>query len=629
MGSLSVLGPALALVLSVGLVKGVMSSPDDGLTVNCSSTGYPAVPCPAPADTETLDLSLNNMEKLPAASFPSLHRLKRLLLQFNQISSVDPSAFQQNPVLEYLDISHNRLPHISALPFASLPALTYLDISDNAYEEIVLEDSFDPLGNLRTFKLGSSSTISIRKDRVKRLGELRLKEIHLVAHDIAEYEQGSLMVLKNLDMVSVDTQYAQISDKHFLLLEDISGATKALTILKVDIRSTETIPFPHHLQTSSISKLIVRDIFVNGSICKTLPSYLAASPEEIIVENVHAEGECYLILGSFDRCRLRKLFVKDIDNKDFLRFIPQPTLLKLMECFLELSAIHIGETFFPCEMADFLVNLKALNVSVNELTEWRLLSRCLKPFPALQSFAIDHNIFQHLGFLGNATAHMENLVNFTASYNRIHLEPQVIAINWTKSLRRLNLRNNQLTDEVFQFLPQTLEMLDVSYNDIHVVCNVQGMSHLQELLLSGNKIMALSNVLLPSSVRLLHVDRNNMSTISEATFLSLSLTELDFSGNPLHCDCDTPQLARFCSGSTQTKVLHWPSGYRCQSPDSLRNQTLQQASLPWPTCHTAALAVIIVSCICLPMLCCVLFKKLRGQIPNLSSNASYGAVELK
>ncbi|KAL2086168.1 hypothetical protein ACEWY4_017227 [Coilia grayii] len=626
MGSLSVLGPALALVLSVGLVKGVMSSPDDGLTVNCSSTGYPAVPCPAPADTETLDLSFNNMEKLPAASFPSLHRLKRLLLQFNQISSVDPSAFQHNPVLEYLEISHNRLPHISALPFASLPALTYLDISDNAYEEIVLEDSFDPLGNLRSLKVGNSHAVSIRKSDVKRLGELRLKEIHLVAGDINEYEPGSLKVLKKLDMLTLDTQYSQFIENYLYLAEDIRNSTKALTVLKVDVRKSEImILVPSYMQMT-ISRVIVRDVFVNGSTCQALPYYMKATPEELTVENVHAEGQCYLTLGSFDRCRLRKLFVKSIDNPNFLRFAPQPTLLKLMECFLELSAVNIGERFFPCEMSDFLVNLRALNVSANELNEWGLFSRCLKPFPALQSLAIDHNFFNHLGFLGNVTAHMTNLVNFTASHNKIQLDPQTVAINWSKSLRRLNLRNNLLTDEVFQFLPQTLEMLDVSYNDIHVVCNLQGMSRLQELLLSGNKIMALSNVLLPSSVRLLHVDRNNMSTISEATFLSLSLTELDFSGNPLHCDCDTPQLARFCSGSTQTKVLHWPSGYRCQSPDSLRNQTLQQASLPWPTCHTAALAVIIVSCICLPVLSFVLFKKLTGHVTHVYRGVSYGTV---
>ncbi|XP_062387968.1 toll-like receptor 2 [Sardina pilchardus] len=559
MGSIRPLVAVLALVLSVSLVGEVMCFPDTDVTTNCSSTGYPSVPCAAPANTVTLDLSHNHMEKVPAGCFPNLQKLKRLLLQSNRISAVDPNAFQHNPVLEYLDISHNLLPQISALPFTSLPALAYLDISNNAYKDIIVDDSFDPRGNLRSVKLGSSHGITIRRDNIKRAQQLGLKEIHLVGK-INEYEPGSLLALKHMDMLTVDTEYSQDLAKHLLMLIDICNNTKALTVMKIDLLKNNIV-FPVHdlLQTASLSRLIAKDVKVNGILCQFLSYFMKSSLEEVDIQNIHGEGQCNMAFGSFDRCRVRTFSLNGIDNMDFLRFHPQPTIPKFMACLTDISAINISTRYFPCELSVALVNLKTLNVSINELTERRLLGDCKEPFPKLQSLAIDHNMFEHLGILGNKTAHMKDLVNFTASYNSIHLEPQTVSINWTKSLIRLNLRGNQITGEAFLFLPQTLEMLDISYNIIHTIPNLQMMNNLRELFLSGNKIMTLHNVLLPSSVRLLRVDRNNMSIVSEATIRSLNVTQLDFSGNPLHCDCDTLQLAQFCRDSSQTEILGWPS----------------------------------------------------------------------
>ncbi|XP_062377324.1 toll-like receptor 2 [Sardina pilchardus] len=626
MGSLRPLVAVLILVLSVSLVDEVMCFPDTDVTTNCSSTGYPAVPCAAPANTVTLDLSHNYMERVPAGCFPHLQKLKRLLLQSNRISAVDPNAFQHNPVLEYLDISHNLLPQISALPFTSLPALAYLDISNNAYKDIIVDNSFDPRGNLRGLKLGSSHGITIRRDQVKRLGNLRLKEVHLVAGKVKEYEPGSLSALKNMDMLTLDTEYSDTAT-HLLILTDTCNNTKTLTVTKLDLTKTNIVfPVQDLLERSTFSRLIAKDWMIDGIYCKLMPYFLNSNIEELYVENLHGKDLCNFTIGTFTRCHLRIFSLNGIDNRDFMRFRPQLTIGKFMACLTDISAINISTRFFPCELSVALVNLKTLNLSINELLETRVLTDCQSPFPKLQSLAVDHNMFEHLGVLGNKTAHMKDLVNLTASYNTIHLEPQVIFINWTKSLRRLNLRGNQLTNEAFLFLPQTLEMLDISYNIIHTIPNLQRMNNLRELFLSGNKIMTLHNVLLPSSVRLLRVDRNNMSIVSEATIRSLNVTQLDFSGNPLHCDCDTLQLAQFCRDSSQTEILGWPSRYRCQSPDSLRNETLQQLSLPWPSCHKGLCALIMICCICLPIICYLLFKKLHGQIPHFSRDLSYGSV---
>lgn len=245
---------------------------------------------------------------------------------------------------------------------------------------------------------------------------------------------------------------------------------------------------------------------------------------------------------------------------------------------------------------------------------------CRKPFPVLQSLVIDHNRFQQLGFLGNVTAHMKDLVNFSASYNKIHLEPRV-TINWTKSLKRLNLRGNLLSDDVFMHLPETLEMLDLSENnDIQVVTNLLQMKDLAELHLSGNQIKSIGDLPLPASVQFLYLDRNNVTAISVETLKSFRLTELDFSGNPMNCDCDTQQVSQYCQGTSVT-ILNWPARYRCQTPASLKGLMLEHVSFSWPSCHKGPFALIVIFCgMIVVIICCILYRNQRSQY-NAVENA--------
>ncbi|XP_062411612.1 toll-like receptor 2 [Sardina pilchardus] len=588
---------------------------DIELVVNCSSTTYPDVSCSTPPNTASLDLSHNNVKTISESMFSTLQKLQKLYLQFNQISFVNPLAFQNNPVLEYLDISHNDLPEISALPLTHLPALTYLDISNNAYEVIQLAPSFGSLKHLQRLKLGNSHAVSIQKNPVKVTEELDIKEVHLVAGKIKEYEPGSLEALKNMDLVTLEAENCQEFDKMYLMLSDICNSTKALKLMKLDLRQTSVALFINDtILKSNIKQLILQDLSVSGAYCSVIQYALKSNLEEVIIEGLHAEGICNIALGTFERCHLKKLSVKDIDNEAFLIFEPQPTLNKFMECLTGLSAIHIGESFFPCPMSENLKHLTTLNVSHNYLDDKNMFPHCKMPFPALQSLAIDYNHFEHLVIFGNKISHMKDLANLTASHNKIHLEPQPGTVAWPKSLKRMDLGWNQLSDEVFLYLPETLEMLDLSHNYIDTVTNIQGMKNLADLRLSGNRIKSLNGLRLPPSVLRLYVDLNNITTLSTATVSSFSVTALDFSGNPLHCDCDTEPLIRYCRAMSETKVLGWPSGYRCQTPESLRGETLQQISLPWPSCNRAAFACIIICCcLSLSALCYILYLKLRKR----------------
>lgn len=478
---------------------------------------------------------------------------------------------------------------------------------------VKLTPFFSSLKHLQKLKLGNSHAVSIQKDRVRVIGELDIKEVHLVAGQIHKYEPGSLTGFRNMDLMTLEAENCKDFDKIHLILTDICNSTKALKLMKLDMRHTGIVfPFADILLKSSITQIILKDLSVNGVFCQFIRYFLKSRVEEVIIDGLHAEGICSFDLGTFEQCRIKKLSVKDIDNQSFLIFKPQPTLNKFMECLTDLSAINIGEQYFPCPMSENLIHLTTLNVSHNYLDQWNMFPKCTKPFPALQSLAIDYNNFEHLIALGNLITHMKDLVNLTASHNKMHLMPQPVTVTWPENLLRMDLGWNQLHDEVFLYLPETLEMLDLSHNLIYTVTHLQRMRSLVELHLSDNRIKSLNGLHLPLSVLRLDVAQNNITIIDTDTIISLSLTELDFSGNPLQCDCDTELLTTYCNTTSDTKILGWPSGYTCQTPENLRGETLQQISLPWPVCHIEAFVCIIISCcISLSVLCYILYLKLK------------------
>ncbi|KAJ8409483.1 hypothetical protein AAFF_G00228840 [Aldrovandia affinis] len=240
------------------------------------------------------------------------------------------------------------------------------------------------------------------------------------------------------------------------------------------------------------------------------------------------------------------------------------------------------------------VNLKSLDLTKNSLQEETLFPDCVKPFPVIQSLVIDYNKFAHLGFLSSVTLHMKDLVNFSASFNNIHLEPHP-PLMWTRSLRRLNLRGNQLFDDVLPQLPESLEMLDLSFNQIKAITNMVPMKNLVELYLSGNHLKSIPELSLFTSINLLHVDQNDIEAVDTHVIRSSRLTELKFSHNPFHCDCDILYVSEFCQ-TTSMSIVDWPAEFRCKTPESLNGTELRHVSYSWAWCHSGVFAFIMLLC---------------------------------
>ncbi|KAG9338421.1 hypothetical protein JZ751_025825 [Albula glossodonta] len=305
------------------------------------------------------------------------------------------------------------------------------------------------------------------------------------------------------------------------------------TILDLSYNNIERI----ELQDFSLLKGLRKLFLQFNRISSVNPQAFSANPA---LEYLDISHNRLPQISSLPFSNLRALTYLDISNNAevVLHLSPTISLLK------DLQVLKLGNPHLTSFRKDSFQGLSSLKLKeflliTGDFTEYEPTS--LMPLHNLERLTLELNI--------SVTLHMKDLVNFSASYNKIHLESQDPLI-WTKSLRRLNLRGNQLSDKVLSKLPESLEMLDLSFNDIKTITNMVPMKNLVELYLSGNQLKSMPELSLFTSINLLHVDQNDIATFDTNPIRSSSLTELKFGHNPFNCDRHGAKSHRSDSGGS-------------------------------------------------------------------------------
>lgn len=173
-----------------------------------------------------------------------------------------------------------------------------------------------------------------------------------------------------------------------------------------------------------------------------------------------------------------------------------------------------------------LSSLTELDVSSNRLKE---LPSALGDLTALTSLNVQHN---HLSALPDSLGLLSNLRVLECSNNQLtELPSSLVQLN---SLEQLFLRQNKLS--VLPALPrQSLKELYLADNQITVLPSEQlcGLELLSCLELRGNKICALPEEALPSTLTRLDLSNNDISLLPPSLGLLPNLSVLLLEGNPL------------------------------------------------------------------------------------------------
>ncbi|KAG1929001.1 leucine-rich repeat and immunoglobulin-like domain-containing nogo receptor-interacting protein 4a [Pimephales promelas] len=128
--------------------------------VNCSSRQLASVPDGLPDDTQTLNLSGNQLRTLTRRRFTGLTLLRELDLSENMLTAIEAEAFAGLQNLLTLRLARNRLKIIPVGAFSGLPNVQVLDISENEIL-VFLDDMFREMPSLQKLEASENDLVFI------------------------------------------------------------------------------------------------------------------------------------------------------------------------------------------------------------------------------------------------------------------------------------------------------------------------------------------------------------------------------------------------------------------------------------------------------------------------------------
>lgn len=103
---------------------------------DCSHLKLTQIPDDLPANITVLNLTHNQLRKLPPANFTRYSQLTILDAGFNSISKLEPELCQKLSLLEILNLQHNELSQLSDKTFIFCRNLTELHLRYNLIHKI-------------------------------------------------------------------------------------------------------------------------------------------------------------------------------------------------------------------------------------------------------------------------------------------------------------------------------------------------------------------------------------------------------------------------------------------------------------------------------------------------------------
>lgn len=179
---------------------------------DCSHLKLTQVPNDLPTNIRVLNLTHNQLRKLPAANVTIYRKLTVLDGGYNSISKLEPELCQNLPLLKILNLQHNELSHLSDKTFMFCVNLTELYLMSNSIQKIQnnlfrnqrnlikLDLSHNgltstqlgtelQLENLQELVLSNNKIHVLRREELDFLGNSSLQKLELSSNQIKEVRE--------------------------------------------------------------------------------------------------------------------------------------------------------------------------------------------------------------------------------------------------------------------------------------------------------------------------------------------------------------------------------------------------------------------------------------------------------
>ncbi|KAM6221014.1 toll-like receptor 3 [Rhynchocyon petersi] len=564
---------------------------------DCSHLKLTQIPDDLPTNITVLNLTHNQLRRLPPANFTRYGQLIILDGGFNTISKLEPELCLNLPLLRILNLQHNELSQLSDKtfifcmsltelhlmsnsihiiknnPFRNLKHLSKLDLAHNGLSSTKLGTELQ-LENLQELLLSNNKIHTLRHEELDFLGNSSLKKLDLSSNPIKEFSPGCFHAIGNLFGISLNNAQLGSSLMEKLCLELSNTSIQRLSLSNVQLGRINNKTFYGLNQTNltildlshnSLS-MIVDDSFV------WLPHLEYFNLEYNNIE--HLSSRSFFGLFSVRYLNLKRSFAR---QRTSLTSFPKIDDFSF-QWLKYLEYLNMEENDFSGiknNMFTGLTSLKYLKLSnafanLRTLTNETFLSLAHSPLLLLnltrnKISKIENDSFSWLGHLevldlglneigqelkGQEWKGLENIVEIYLSFNK-YLQLTSNSFSLVPSLQRLMLRrvackNVDISPSPFHPL-HNLTILDLSNNNIANINDetLEGLHKLEILDLQHNNLARLWKHANPggpvyflkglSHLHKINLESNGFDEIPQEVFKDLSeLKSIDLGLNNLN-----------------------------------------------------------------------------------------------
>lgn len=593
---------ALAAMVSLSMTR-----PPDRTTapLSCDAAGtcdgrsrsLDSIPSGLTASVKSLDLANNNIAYVSKTDLQGCVNLKTLQLDFNTIHTIEEDSFHSLGRLEHLDLCCNQLSNLSSSWFQHLSSLKFLNLLGNTYRTLGEMSLFAPLTNLRVLRVGNVYPFA-KIQRKDFTGLTFLEELELDASNLQQYEPASLKSFQNISRLVLHRKQPALLPEIFA---DLLRNLESLELRSTDLSSFQLPSLPIGQNGSPLRKLVFRTVEITDMSFSEILKLLNYFPRmvEVEFEDCTLNGHGYFsssALGEIsDASNLETLTIRRLQIPEFFLFNDLRSMYQFVRRFKRITIENSKVFLVPCLLSRHLKSLEYLDLTENLMVEEQLTnSACEEAWPALHTLILRQNHLRSLGQTGEVLLTLKNLTALDISKNSFHSMPPTC--HWPEKIRRLNLSSTHI-DSLTPCLPQTLEVLDVSNNNLDSFSLL--FPRLRELYISRNKLKTLPDASFLPSLLSMTVSRNIINSFTKKQLDSFQkLTTLEAGGNSFICSCEFLAFTMQEQQMLGRILTDWPERYLCDSPSHVRGQQVRDTRLSVSECHRVAL----VSALCCALL---------------------------
>ncbi|XP_062902315.1 toll-like receptor 2 [Mobula hypostoma] len=555
---------------------------------NCSSMKLKNIPLVS-EKVLTFDLSFNNISQINDTDFIIYTELERLLLQSNQIQSITDHAFQLNTEVEYLDLSDNLLTKVTLNWFKQFYKLHYLNLSGNRYTTLGSERVFSNLSRLQWLEFGNPFLSHLTKDDF--VGITHLDEFVLTANNLASYQQGTFSYFRNIShaVLSLHNIFLNKTGQAQQILVDLSGCTTHLELRDLTFPDNGDSRLFSVPRSSSFRKFTFKNTFLTDETVFNFIKWIKNTKvSEIVAKDCVLSGTGkWSKIDDVKNNLFHSLTLNNISIKHFYQFYDLSGISPVLQSIKRATLTKLNMFMVPCRISRNFKNAEYLDLTHNLLND-KIIQElaCSGACPMLRYLILRKNILRSLSSTSTKLSTLSTLTHLDLSQNSF--SENSATCKWPKNLQFLNLSSCNI-QSISQCLPQNVEILDLSNNDISNF--VVSLPSLKTLDLSNNKFKSLpANSNLPK-MKLLKISSNKLTSLtSKALMAFIKLESLEAGKNNYICSCE---FLLFMNHYKRVQLLDEPQNYVCDSPLTHRGQLVQNTKRSFFDCHMTWSIIIV------------------------------------